>query len=156
MIDPELDLSVASLMRACQGDVSKLPSFMVHDNDVWPGSATVRTDGKGRVHMRRSTFNRCVAGRLPLRVGIWHRIDMQEFHIALEPHHLQGGADTAGGNKRQAARQLILTDAQGRVQGDEGYGEDLAGLSRPSDVARDVFEAKAEGQSRSVRSTVLS
>lgn len=48
MTDPDLDLSIPSLMLACKGNVAMLPSFMVHDDDVWPRSGVVRTDSKGR------------------------------------------------------------------------------------------------------------
>lgn len=155
MTDPELDLSIPSLMRACKGNVAMLPSFMVHDDDVWPRSGVVRTDSKGRVHMRRSTFNRTVAGKLPIREGIWHRIDCQEFHLDLKPHHLQGSEDQQGGNRLKAARGVVKADRFGRVQGDDGYGNDLSGDHRQQDVARDAAEAKARGWSGSVGSTVF-
>lgn len=153
--DPDLDLSISALMRACRGNVAMLPSFMVHDDPVWPRSGVVRTDNRGRIHMRRSTFNRIVAGKLPIRAGIWHRIDCQEFHLDLEPHHLQGGSDTAGGNRRAAARTVTRADDRARLPGDEGYGDALHGDFRAADVERDVREAKARGTSGSVRSAVL-
>lgn len=109
MTDPDLDLSIPSLMRACRGNVAMLPSFMVHDNDVWPSQA-VRTDSQGRIHMRRSTFLRAVVGDLPIVEGIWHRIDCQEFHLDLKPHHLQGSSDQEGGNRRLAARAVAKAD----------------------------------------------
>lgn len=155
MIDPDLDLSIKSLMSACKGNVAALPSFMVHDDEVWPRSGIVRVDSKGRVHMRRSTFNRVVAGELPIRAGLWHRIDMQEFHIDLEPHHLQGSADQAGGNQRIAARAVARADWTGRVQGDDDYGQAPSRDHGKQDIARDVAEAKARGTSRSIGSTVL-
>lgn len=155
MTEPDLDLSIPSLMRACKGNVAMLPSFMVHDDAVWPRSSVVRIDSKGRVHMRRSTFNRTVAGKLPIREGIWHRIDVQEFHLDLKPHHLQGSSDQEGGSKRAAARAVANADWAGRIQGDEGYGIAPSGDHRQQDVARDVAEAKARGTSGSVRSTVF-
>lgn len=155
MIDPDLDLSIPSLMAACKGNVAMLPSFMVHDDEVWPRSGVVRTDNKGRVHMRRSTFLRTVAGQIPIREGIWHRIDVQEFHIDLKPHHLQGSADQAGGSNRIAARAVAKIDGAGRAQGDDDYGEAVRGDHRPQDIERDVAEAKARGWSGSVGSTVL-
>lgn len=155
MTDPDLDLSIEALMRACKGNVAMLPSFMVHDDAVWPRSGVVRTDSKGRIHMRRSTFNRTVAGKLPIREGIWHRIDMQEFHLDLKAHHLQGSADQIGGNKKQAARAVAMTDRHGRNQGDAEYGNNLSGHHRQQDVARDVRAAKEAGTSGSVRSTAL-
>lgn len=155
MFDPDLDLSIPTLMRACKGNVAMLPSFMVHDDAVWPRAGVVRTDSKGRIHMRRSTFIRAVVGELPIRPGLWHRIDMQEFHIDLKPHHLQGSADQDGGNKRSAARSVAKADWAGRVNGDEGYGHDPHRDHRKQDIARDVAEAKARGSSRSIGSTVL-
>lgn len=155
MTDPDLDLSIPSLMRACQGNVAKLPSFMVHDDAVWPRAGAVRTDSKGRVHMRRSTFNNVVAGKLPIRAGLWHRIDVQEFHIDLQPHHLQGSIDQQGGNRRTAARTVARADWAGRVPGDEDYGIAPSGDYGTQDVARDVAEAKVRGTSRRIRSTVL-
>jgi hypothetical protein len=155
MIDPDLDLSVATLMAACKGNVAMLPSFMVHDDDVWPVSRIVRTDSKGRIHMRRSTFMRVVVGELPIRAGIWHRIDCQEFHLDLKPHHLQGSADQEGGSRRQAARDIARADRAGRVEGDDGYGDAPPRDYRPQDIAADVAEAKAAGTSGSVRSNTL-
>jgi len=155
MTDPELDLSIQSLMRACKGNVVMLPSFMVHDDNVWSRSGVVRTDSKGRIHMRRSTFNHAVAGKLPIREGIWHRIDCQEFHLDLKPHHLQGSENQQGGNRLKAARSVAKADRFGRVQGDEGYGDDLSGDHRQQDVARDVAELEARGQRRGIGSTVL-
>lgn len=154
MTDPDLDLSIPSLMRACKGNVAMLPSFMVHDDDVWP-SQTVRTDSQGRIHMRRSTFIRAVVGELPIREGIWHRVDCQEFHLDLKPHHLQGSSDQEGGNRRQAARTVAKADWAGRIKGDEGYGNAPTGDHRQQDVERDVAEAKARGTSGSVGSTVF-
>jgi hypothetical protein len=49
MSDPDLDLSIPSLMKACKGNVAMLPSFMVHDDNVWPRSGVVRTDSQGRI-----------------------------------------------------------------------------------------------------------
>lgn len=155
MTEPQLDLSITSLMRACKGNVSMLPSFMVHDDSVWPRSGIVRTDNRGRIHMRRSTFNRAVVGELPIKEGIWHRIDVQEFHLDLKPHHLQGSVDQEGGNKRLAARSVVKADKAGRVQGDTGYGDDLSGHHGAQDIARDVAEAKARGTSRSIGSNVF-
>ena len=155
MTEPDLDLSIPSLMRACKGNVAMLPSFMVHDDDVWPRSGVVRTDSKGRIHMRRSTFIRTVSGKLPILAGIWHRIDVQEFHLDLKPHHLQGSSDQEGGNRRAAARAVAKADWAGRVEGDQGYGTAPGGDHGQQDVARDVAEAKARGTSGSVGSTVF-
>lgn len=155
MIEPELDLSMESLMKACKGNVDMLPSFMVHNDDVWPRSGVVRVDNLGRIHMRRTTFIRTIAGNLPIREGIWHRIDLQEFKLDLKPHHLQGSSDQSGGSKRKAARGIVMADAAGRIKGDYGYGENTGRDHRQQDVARDVADLKARGQSRGVSSTVF-
>lgn len=151
---PDLDLTVEGLARVCRGDVKSLPSFMVHDNDVWSKSV-VRTDSKGRVHMRRATFNQVVVGQIPIRAGLWHGKDVQEFFIALMPHHLQGTEETEGGAKLWTARHVAQMDNRGRLQGDEDYGESDAGSIRATDVAADVRQAKAMGTSRSVRSSLF-
>jgi hypothetical protein len=155
MQEAQLDLSIASLTRACQGNVDRLPSFMVHDDDVWPRHAVIRTDSRGRVHMRRSTFNRVVVPELPIRAGLWHRIDLQEMHIDLQPHHLQGSLDSMGGDKRKAAKVVALADEHGRLPGDQGYGERDARDHRQQDVAADVERIARSGSGRGVRSTVF-
>jgi hypothetical protein len=155
MTDPTLDLSIPSLMRACKGNVAMLPSFMVHDDHVWPKSGVVRTDSLGRIHMRRSAFLRTVSGQLPIREGLWHGIDVQEFHLDLKPHHLQGSGDQQGGNRKTAARAVAIADWAGRTEGDEGYGDAARRDHRQQDVARDVADIKARGESRGVRSTVF-
>jgi hypothetical protein len=155
MSDPDLDLSIPSLMKACKGNVAMLPSFMVHDDNVWPRSGVVRTDSQGRIHMRRSAFDRTVAGQLPIREGLWHRIDCQEFHLDLKPHHLQGSSDQEGGNRKQAARSVVKADWAGRTQGDDGYGVTASRDHGKQDIARDVADAKAGGTSRSISSTVF-
>ena len=155
MKDPDLDLSIPTLMKACKGNVKNLPSFMVHDDNVWPRYANVRTDNKGRIHMRRSTFLRVVAGKLPLREGIWHRIDVQEFYIDLKPHHLQGSGGLAEDAKRQVARVVSLVDDGGRSQGDEDYGDAPLRTFGTQDIERDRAEAKAVGASGIVGSSVL-
>lgn len=155
MQEPELDLSISSLMKACKGNVAMLPSFMVHDDHAWPKHKAVLTDSRGRVHLRRSTFNRVVSGQLPLREGVWHRVDVQEFHIDLKPHHLQGSEDQQGGNNRLAARGIAKIDKHGRHQGQDEYGEDLPRDNRQPDIARDVAEAKRAGSSRRIGSNVL-
>ncbi len=155
MIDAALDLSIPTLMRACQGNVKKLPSFMVHDDNVWPRSNVVRTDSRGRIHMRRSAFMRTVHSELPIRPGLWHRIDLQEFHIDLKPHHLQGSTDNSGGNQVSAARNVALVDSAGRAIGDDDYGNTPRRDHRAEDIAADVRAAKEAGTSGSVRSSTL-
>lgn len=155
MNDADLDLSIPTLMAACKGNVAMLPSFMVHDDYVWPRGNVVQTDSKGRIHLRRSTFLRVVRNQLPIREGVWHRVDMQEFHIDLQPHHLQGSQDQQGGNQRQAARSVAKVDRWGRSQGDDDYGQTPARDNRQPDIAADVRAAKAAGTSRSIGSTVL-
>lgn len=152
---PELDLSVASLMRACKGDATKLPRFLVHDNEVWrPG--VVLTDNKGRINLRRATFYQVVAGKIPVKPGLWLRVDAQEFLIDLRPDHLQGGHDTRGGSQQNAARLMALIDSAGRAQHEDGHGEDNPRDYRAADIASDVRAAKEAGTSGSVRSFTLS
>jgi hypothetical protein len=103
-LDPVLDLSIATLAKACKGDVSKLPSFVVHDDEAWPWFNKVRP-AKGKIHIRRSTFNRVVVGQVPVRPGIWLRVDAQEFFIDLQPHHL-GGATPAGETRPTPERRV--------------------------------------------------
>ncbi len=82
-------------------------------------------------------------------------MDVQEFHIDLKPHHLQGHSSGDGEDKRQVARVVSLVDHGGRSQGDEDYGDALPRDHRPQDVAEDVREAKASGTSRSIGSTFI-
>jgi len=119
----DLDLSIEGLARACKGNVKNLPSFMVHDNDVWPDWRRIRVDNRNRIHLRRSAFEAVVAGKLPIRAGIWHRVDVQEFHLDRQPHHLQGSDLATESTKRAAARTVARADGSGRVAGDDGYGE---------------------------------
>lgn len=154
MTDPDLDLSIASLARACRGNVAMLPRFMVHDNGTWP-PGVVRTDNKGRVHMRRSTFLSAVVGQVPVREGLWLGPGVQEFFIDLQPHHLQGSIDNDGGNQQQAARGIVRMDSRGRVAGDEGYGDDTPGDHRQADAGRDAAQLAASGQARGIGSSVF-
>jgi len=105
--------------------------------------------------MRRAAFEAVVMGQLPLRAGLWQRVDVQEFFIALEAHHLGGGSDQVGGDRMGAARGVAMADKAGRLAGDQGYGEALRGDHRKQDLARDVREAKEAGTSGSVGSNVF-
>jgi hypothetical protein len=137
-MDPNLDpVSSTSrsrrLAKACKGDVSKLPSFVVHDDEAWPWFNKVRP-AKGKIHIRRSTFNRVVVGQVPLRRrDLGPRGDAQEFFIDLQPHHLEGSR-----HRRRAARPtlgrrvtVVKADEAGRLLPDEdGYGEENCGTTR--------------------------
>lgn len=154
MQDAELDLSIETLTKACKGNVELLPSFMVHDNGVWP-TGRVALDSKNRIHMRRASFLRSVAAKLPVREGIWHRVDVQEFHLDLQPHHLQGSQDMQPAEGHKHSRQIVLLDKWGRPQGDRDYGVAPHRDHGQQDVAADVERAKANGTSRSISSTVF-
>lgn len=150
-----IDLSIPTLMAACKGNVKALPSFMVHDNKVWTQRGA-QLDNKNRIHMRRSTFLNVVVPQVPVRAGIWHGLDVQEFHIDLQPHHLQGSADMDAPKGHQHSRVITLTDAAGRNPGDEDYGDPV---SKPNGVTQyDLNAARAEagGQLRGVSSSTLS
>ena len=120
---PNLDLSMESLIKACKGNVKALPSFMVHDNAAWPWVGSVKLDSKNRIHMRRSTFLRTVSEDLPVRAGIWHGIDVQEFHLELEAHHLGGGVDQQKEVGHKQSRALVMADKHGRPLGDIDHGD---------------------------------
>ncbi len=151
-----LDLRIETLARACKGNVKALPSFMVHDNSKWPWNKA-QLDSKNRIHLRRSTFLAVVAAELPVRAGLWLGKDVQEFFLDLKPHHLQGSEDAPDPAGYKHSREITKTDAQGRNPGDDGYGERNAPLSlaRLKELRLDLERAKAEGQSLSVRSSVL-
>ena len=95
-LDPKLDLQISTLRQLCRGDVTRLPSFIVHDDEAWPWYNQVRPS-KGDIHIRRSTFNRVVVGKVPLQPGLWVRQDAQQFFIARSP-----GPDGPGGKRRQS------------------------------------------------------
>lgn len=152
--DAELDLSIETLARICKGNVSMLPSFMVHNNDVWP-TGRVALDNKNRIHMRRASFLRTVAAELPVREGLWHRADVQEFHLDLQPHHLQGSQDMKQAEGHKHSRQIVKLDRWGRPQGDRDYGLAPSRDHGQQDIAADVERAKANGTSRSIGSTVF-
>lgn len=154
MQDAELDLSIETLTKACKGNVALLPSFMVHNNAVWP-TGRVALDTKNRIHMRRASFLRNVAAKLPVKEGIWHRIDVQEFHLDLQPHHLQGSQDMAPAEGHKHSRDIVLLDKWGRPQWDRDYGITPARNNRAADIAADVRNAKAAGTSRSVRANIF-
>lgn len=130
-----LDLSIEALRLACKGNVEALPDLMVHDNDAWPHYETVRVDSKNRIHMRRSTFQQAVVGQIPVEPVMWVRKDCHLYRIALRPDHLQGSDDRrAAPENHKHSRKLVKADDQGRIPGDEGYGEaePIAGRYNPS------------------------
>lgn len=154
MTDADIDLSIPALARLCKGNPANLPVFVLHDDDTWPRYDLVMPDDRGRVHMRRSMFNRVVAGQVPVRPGLWVRATAQEFHIDLQPHHLQGDG-TQAGRAYDAAAHITKMDSAGRTPGMGGdYGQ--AGLwdSRGDAAARDARRIAALGTGRSIRSSV--
>lgn len=155
MIDPDLDLSIETLTRACKGDVSKLPSFAVHNDAAWPWHNKVRVDNLNRIHIRRATFNRIVAGKLPVRAGLWLRADVQHFTLDLQPHHLQGSEDTKADAKR-TARVMAKADEQGRLPDEHNYKEEALSKSQLGPVSRDdLAEVATRDEKGSVGSTAL-
>jgi hypothetical protein len=149
-----MDLSIATLAKACRGNVASLPSLMVHNDDVWPVERPM-LDSKNKIHMRRKTFYAVVVPALPVRAGLWHRLDVQEFFFDLQPHHLQGSADAPKAKGYRHSRALVRADSFGRIEGDPDYGTGVAGNYREADIAADVRAAKAAGSSRSIRSSVF-
>lgn len=159
-LDPVIDLSIDTLRRACRGDPARLPSFIVHDDAAWPWHAKVRP-AKGKVHIRRSTFNRVVAGQVPLRPGLWVRDDAQEFHIDLKVHDLQGTTDEAmrdaKANPLGAARAVSAADSAGRLPDEEDYGAEIVERSESRQVERaDLERVAADPERGGVRSSLLS
>lgn len=151
-----LDLRMDTLMRACKGNVKALPSFMVHSDAVWPTFRRTQLDSKNRIHMRRSTFYQAVSSQLPMRAGIWHGIDVQEFHIDLQPHHLQGSSDMQDPKGYKHSRLITKTDDLGRNPWDFDYGYTPRRID-PAEVEPGlaISQLKAPGPRRSVRSTVF-
>lgn len=151
-----LDLSITTLARVCRGNVKLLPSFMVHDDPVWPSYSRSQLDSRNRIHMRRSTFFQIVPRQLPIRAGIWHGMNVREYHIDLQPHHLQGSADMPGRDGYTHSRAITLTDRYGRNPWDPDYGIDPL---RPGPARQDPELAQiklaTDGPLRGVRSTLF-
>lgn len=150
-----IDLSIATLMAACKGNVEALPSFMVHDNTAWVTKA-VQLDNKNRIHLNKGTFLRAVAPQVPVREGLWLGPDVQEFHIDLKPHHLQGSDSMDAHKGHKHSRVITKTDSAGRNPGDEDYGDPI---SKPNGVSQsDLHAARVEagGSLRGVGSSALS
>lgn len=152
-IDPVLELDPHVLGAACKGDVTKLPKFVVHDNEAWPWGAKVHQDNKNRVHMKRSTFLRVVCPQLPVKPGVWIRADAQEFSIDLQPHHIGGSAETVS-DVRQVARVATKADSSGRLPGHVDYDpENKFARRRPGQ--EDLAEARRQDGFKSLRTTGL-
>lgn len=159
MIDPQLDLSIATLRRLCQGDPKRLPSFVVHDDTAWPWHASVRP-AKGKIHLRRTTFNRVVATQVPVRPGLWIRPDAQEFFIALTVADLQGSSDPAAqdpsARNHSAARGVAKADEAGRLPDEADYGTPVVERPDGGGVDRDDLARIArDPEKRGVASSVL-
>lgn len=159
-IDPVLDLSPATLLRACKGDVRKLPVFRVHDNDAWPWARSVRP-AKGQLHIRRSTFERVIhAAGLPVRPGLWVKPSVQEFFIDLKPHHLGGSEDPVrlpDATNHDTARLIAKADEAGRLPDEADYGEGIVERAAGGPVEReDLDRVAADRERRGVSSSVFS
>lgn len=151
-----LDLDIRTLAKACKGNVKLLPSFMVHNDPSWPSYRRAQLDNHNRIHMRRSTFLQVVCTKLPVRAGIWHRMDLQEFHLDLQPHHLGGSADMADRKGHKHSRLITRTDEYGRNPWDFDYGKAVSGpAATRKESALAAVEFKTDGPIRAVRSTVF-
>lgn len=160
MIDPALDLSPDTLLRACRGNPALLPSFVVHDDEAWPWFNKVRP-AKGKLHLRRSTFLRVVVPQVPVKPGLWIRADAQEFHIDLSAHHLQGSSDPAAKGPEESnaptARVVAKADEAGRLPDEEDYGTKIVERSPVRDEQREDIERLArDPEARGVGSSVFS
>ena len=139
-LDPKLDLQISTLRQLCRGDVTRLPSFIVHDDEAWPWYNQVRPS-KGDIHIRRSTFNRVVVGKVPLQPGLWVRQDAQQFFI----------------DNHQAARGVAMADEAGRLPDEADYGAKAMERSEGREIDRGDLERIARDPERgSVRSTAIS
>lgn len=102
-----VDLSVATIRALAKGNPENLPRFMVHDDSVWPWGV-VQMDSLKRIHLRRTDFLSVVAPQIPVRAGVWHRVDLQEFIVDLAAHNLDG--DGTGAASTLAEVREIATD----------------------------------------------
>jgi hypothetical protein len=151
-----LDLRISTLARACKGNVEGLPSFMVHDDPLWPTFSRVQLDSRNRIHIRRTTFLQVVCTQVPVREGIWHGMGVQEFHIDLKPHHLQGSQDAPDPQGYKHSREITKTDAEGRNPGDPDYGYPTRRVDPgEQEPALALGELAPDGPRRAVRSTVF-
>jgi len=155
MMEADLDLSIDAIIKACKGNVKALPTFMVHNNNVWPWVGSVKLDSQNRIHMRRNTFEHVVASHLPVKPGIWHRMDVQEFSLELQAHHLGGSEALAVDVGHTHSRPLILADAQGRTKDDIDHGETLRKGSGVTQSDLDDARNEIGGKGRGVRSKVV-
>lgn len=119
----QIDLSPALIRSIARGDPRNLPVFMVHDDAVWPWGR-VQLDSLKRVHLRRHDFNTVVAPQIPTRPGLWLRDDLQQFHVDLAAHHLQGD-----GEKRPAPLSAFrrITEDRRRCPECGGWMHDVTG-----------------------------
>lgn len=154
MTDQIIDLSIATLAKACRGDVKALPSFMVHDNASWP-TQHIQLDNRNRIHLRRATFLQVVAAELPVKAGLFHGATVQEFFIELLPHHLQGSDDTAEVAGHKHSRAITLTDEAGRNPGEADYGDPISKPSGVSAADLDAAIVETDGKLGGVRSSAL-
>lgn len=155
-VEPVIDLSKETLLKACQGDVRKLPKFMVHDNSAWPWMTKIRP-AKGAIHMRRSTFNNVVAPQIPVKEGLWKGPTVQEFTIDLTAEQLGGSEKQGEATNHEAARALAAADEAGRLPDEADYGAEIVERpkSRPVDPD-DLERIAADPERRGVSSGVFS
>lgn len=103
----DIDLSVETIRRLAKGKASNLPTFMVHDNDKWP-YPSIQLDSQQRIHCRRQYFETVIATAIPVKPGLWHGIDVQEFSIDLRDDQLDG--DGSGEDVTQEALREFTED----------------------------------------------
>lgn len=156
MTDPFLNLTPEDLGRMCKGNVKMLPTFAVHETG-WPHGVS-RPDKHNRIHISGPAFQRSVVGNWPMRAGLWLNMGLREYHIDLEPHHLQGGADQQVEIKGNAtARAVTGTDAGGRQPDEEDYETPIVERSESRKVERaDLERIEANPEKRGVASDALS
>lgn len=106
-MDVQIDLSTTAIRGLARGNPDNLPTFMVHDDAVWPWGK-VQIDNKKRIHVRRSTLNNTIAPALPMRPGLWMGVDVQQFHIDLSAAQLDG--DGSKDRLGQDSYREIATD----------------------------------------------
>jgi len=129
--EPNIDLSPELVRTLCKGDVKQLPRLCVHDNEVWPASV-MRIDTKNRIHMCRLDFEHVVAPSIPVREGLWLRVDMQEFFIDLRPDQLGGDADQHSPTTAAERRALVMADDAARIPAEEDYGDNALASRAPA------------------------
>lgn len=102
-----INLTIETLRELCNGDASKLPRIIVHDNEMWDGPAM--PDNKGRVHMSDKMMLDTIASDLPVKfIRRWNATSI-EFAFDLQDHHLWHNGKQAPIQSRQERQELLRT-----------------------------------------------